>query len=370
MLRNVCLLLIRYTGLLWLWRWRHRNSITIVMLHGVMDTDVPTRWEPLRPQLSRNRLDRCLQELGKRYRFATIDEAAAMLDGTIPVRPRTLVVTLDDGYRNQLRHAVPLLRKHGAPCIIYLSAGHIDQRKPFWFDRLDFAVQSVGIDRRTVRVGSADVAIQGASRNELRRSCRQIYETAWAEGRPDTETVAAIEDVAAGLERESGRSLQQVFEDDDWSAVLTWPEVADAASAFVRFGAHTMDHVRLTRVHHGIAYEQCTESKRRIGQSTGVACDHFCYPYGSFDDKVANIVSAAGYRTAVTSEEGLNEVGTDLLRLRRIHIDTDGSTTEILSKVAGCSRAIARLKSKLRKPLGRKTVAGILGSAHNDIATT
>src|SRR4051812_40637037 len=101
-----------WTGLLWLWRFLHRRHITILMVHGVMDTEQPTSWVPLRPQLSRRTLDDALCRLSRYYRFVSLDDAVAMLVGKLPLQPYSIVLTFDDGYRNNFTHALPILRRH------------------------------------------------------------------------------------------------------------------------------------------------------------------------------------------------------------------------------------------------------------------
>jgi peptidoglycan/xylan/chitin deacetylase (PgdA/CDA1 family) len=65
-------------------------------------------------------------------------------------------------------------------------------------------------------------------------------------------------------------------------------------------------------------------SKRQIEQQVGRAVDHFCYPNGTREDvsrEVVKAVQVAGFRTAVTTESGLNHVAGDPLRLLRIGVE-------------------------------------------------
>ena len=57
--------------------------------------------------------------------------------------------------------------------------------------------------------------------------------------------------------------------------------------------------------------------KDRLQQLLGEPIDHFCYPYGSHDDAVVDMVSAAGYRSAVTCDRASAFADADPLRLPR-----------------------------------------------------
>jgi len=352
MARRFILFCLRYSGFMRMWRWRHRRQVTILMLHGVMDKTTPSAWAPLRAHMSPSRLDDCLRELGRRYRFVSIDEAADMLEGRSPVIPYSLVLTFDDGYRNQVSHAGPILAKHQAPGIIYLVPGHMTARKPFWFDRLDYAIQSLYTEGKPVTLTTGPLTVAGASRSALRDSYRRMRETARSLFRTDEEMLAALDALADAAERQSGRALKDVFEHDDWSRLLTWTE-AKAGHPWIAFGSHTMDHVRLAHMPTAVAVDQCRTSRAVIEANLGTPCRHFCYPDGSVNAEVAEAARASGYRTAVTVDEGANAVGVDLMKLRRINLATDGSTTELLAAVSGLSLALSRAIGRVRRLVGR-----------------
>ena len=73
--------------------------------------------------------------------FVSLGDAVEMLAGRKPLVPYSLVLTFDDGYRNNITHALPLLRRNQVPATIYLATGHVEERRPFSFDRLDYALQ-------------------------------------------------------------------------------------------------------------------------------------------------------------------------------------------------------------------------------------
>jgi peptidoglycan/xylan/chitin deacetylase (PgdA/CDA1 family) len=64
-------------------------------------------------------------------------------------------------------------------------------------------------------------------------------------------------------------------------------------------------------------------SKRQIEQQVGRAVEHFCYPNGARgrSREAVEAVRAAGFRTAVTTESGLNHDAVDPFRLLRIGVE-------------------------------------------------
>ncbi|MDR3415483.1 MAG: polysaccharide deacetylase family protein [Nevskia sp.] len=83
-------------------------------------------------------------------------------------------------------------------------------------------------------------------------------------------------------------------------------------------GSHTLSHARLTEVTPAQAREEIAASKKKLEDLLGVPVAHFCYPYGAWNERVRDLVIEAGYRTACTTQFGLNDAATSPFELRRI----------------------------------------------------
>ncbi|HVY60262.1 MAG TPA: polysaccharide deacetylase family protein, partial [Planctomycetota bacterium] len=295
--------------------------------------DGAAAWEPLRARPSRAELAGILEVLGRRYRVVPLAAAVEMLAGRRPVEPYSLAITFDDGYRNNVTHALPVLRRFGAPATIFLATGKLDARATFAFDRLDYALQQ--------GPGARDRAAVAAAFSEQRSALK---------GRlgADLESGRELEEIVARREAEVGRTLRELGEAEPWTALLTWEEVErHAADPLLEFGSHTVDHVRLGLADAATARDQVRRSKEAIERRTGRPCAQFAYPNGSFSPAAVAAVREAGYTCAVTTEDGINAPGADPLALRRIGIPLGASATEILAVASGLSAAIAALKARL-----------------------
>jgi len=83
-------------------------------------------------------------------------------------------------------------------------------------------------------------------------------------------------------------------------------------------GSHTRSHARLPELSPQQAREEIFSSKKKLEDLFGLPILHFCYPYGLWDARVRDLVIEAGYRTATTTQFGLNDVATSPFELRRI----------------------------------------------------
>ena len=79
-------------------------------------------------------------------------------------------------------------------------------------------------------------------------------------------------------------------------------------SGLVQFGSHTLDHARLRRLPQEDILRQLRQSKAVLEEKLGVACEAFCYPFGSggFDKRVRPLVFQAGYLFDFSTKPGIN----------------------------------------------------------------
>lgn len=84
--------------------------------------------------------------------------------------------------------------------------------------------------------------------------------------------------------------------------------------------AHTQDHVDLLSVNEINAWKQIAKSKTTLQTLLGKPVNHFCYPYGNFDERHSTMAKQANYETATTTVRGRVHAATNLLTLPRVPV--------------------------------------------------
>lgn len=339
---------LRWIGVWWLWRLFHQDHLVILTIHGVMDYDEPSEWVPLRCRLSIERLEEGLRLLAKHYHFISLADAVDMLRGVTAFRPHCLVLTFDDGYRNNLTFAWPVLQRLGIPAAIFPTVGNVEQRQPFWFDRLDYAMQLPGNNGTEVVIGKTRVKLQQQNRSTLRKQCKELIVAAKSLPGDDLEIQIKVEEVIEKLEQGGGHKLAELFETDGWSAMLSWQDMQKMSTTKgISIGSHTLNHVRLNLVSDDTKKDQLIRSKNMLEQHLEVPCEYLCYPNGDYDDRTMEITSQLGFKAALSSDEGVNKVGDNTMCLRRFHFPQTGDAIEALAVGSSFSYAVHNLKSRI-----------------------
>jgi peptidoglycan/xylan/chitin deacetylase (PgdA/CDA1 family) len=82
-------------------------------------------------------------------------------------------------------------------------------------------------------------------------------------------------------------------------------------------GSHTLTHPYLTRVSQAKAREEIVASRKRLEDIFSRRIEHFCYPYGDWNEPICEWVVEAGYKTACTTDAGINRAEDSLFTLKR-----------------------------------------------------
>ena len=83
-------------------------------------------------------------------------------------------------------------------------------------------------------------------------------------------------------------------------------------------GSHTNTHPNLTRISLAEAREEIIASKKKLEDLFGLAVNHFCYPYGAYDEAIRGLVEEAGFSSACTTSPGVNRLPVNRFELKRL----------------------------------------------------
>ena len=286
------------------------DSIGIIMVHGVYPREYATNL-PMPPSgMPFENLETNLLNLGG-YSFIGMDEAVAMLRGDMRLRKRCLVLTFDDSLKALAEVAAPALIKWGIPATFYLSTDVLTHQRPYWWLRLDFALASMGETPVVVELpGGETITITRQQRDTLRR---QVMLAMRSRLKP-SQCERAMESIESRL----GISLAAVTRSYSFGNAMSWDDACGLARKGFTIGSHTCSHPNLTLLSNEELRFELEDSKRLIEDRCGVACRHFCYPYGLYSTESHSAANAAGYESAVTTDsDRWSRRGDDLFLLRR-----------------------------------------------------
>ncbi len=114
-----------------------------------------------------------------------------------------------------------------------------------------------------------------------------------------------------------------------------WERIAAAAAQGLEIGSHSASHRTLTTLDDVEVEREIVASRETIEARTGARPECFAYPYGEWDTRVRDAVRAAGYRSAVSLDYGLNGARADPWALARVNIPSGITLPAFEAWVAG-----------------------------------
>ncbi|WP_228140233.1 polysaccharide deacetylase family protein [Moritella sp. JT01] len=318
-------------GILSFWHYKNRHKICVLMLHGVMKRHSKSAWDPLRSQLSPDEFKRTLSILSGYYQFINIEQAVDILAGKAPLIDNAMLITFDDGYRNNIDYALPICELFGIKPVLFVVTGHIDSGLPFWFDRLDYALQQNMGGKITLEYKKQKYHFDATSRGVLQKSYKNFRDYCKHNFTDEIQMNELFNGLSEILEQQSGRALSDICANDDWSAIATWAQLQEVVvQGRLDVASHTVDHFRLERLSEIQMSPQVKSSKDHIEQEIAVKCQYFCYPNGSYNQLAIKLIKESGYRAAFSTDLGLCKSKDDLMNLKRLDFPSNKTESEIL----------------------------------------
>mgnify|MGYP005847026393 CR=1 FL=1 len=268
-------------------------------------------------------------------------------------RPHRLAsVTFDDGYRDNIEAALPILEDHDVPATVFVVSGMIGAPREFWWDALtrvflatadlpEMLELATPAGPRLWRLGAAARCTPAHMRmlagarfpfdaqiHPRMQVLAEVRETLFETSSEKAEAMADAVLDWAGLARRGARSDHPMSEAD---------LRALSASGLVEIGAHTVTHRPLDRLSPSEARQELVASRAALREIVGREIATFSYPYGRFGTETPGLVAEAGFSAACTIVETVAVGASDPLRFPRILVrNWDGDTfARVLRDFAG-----------------------------------
>jgi peptidoglycan/xylan/chitin deacetylase (PgdA/CDA1 family) len=212
--------------------------------------------------------------------------------GRLP--PRSVALTFDDGYRDNLDVAVPILSHYRLPATFFLVTEFLPHRARMWWEDLAWAMQHTTnphLDFENVRYPLAAPSERGLAG----RALAERLKTRTAEERN-----RLVDELTADLAFSAGAP--------EASLLLDWAGARRLRGAGYAIGAHTCTHPILGRESPETQRAELADSRAALREHLGGDIDLLAYPNGRHCDCTDTTVreaELAGYRFALTTETGL-----------------------------------------------------------------
>lgn len=251
------------------------NTLTVAMFHRVMPASDPRFDAADRGYTMRlDVFEGCLAHFAANYEVVGLNDVAAAVDGGRGLPQRSLLITFDDGWEDNVRYAAPALRKHGLPAVVFVATDAMTADLTLWTDVAACAWRAMG---------QAGAPREHASADALQ---------AWLAAMPAAARNGWLE-AAVSAQGARVRPL-----------MMTPPMIRTLIDSGVTVAAHGASHTPLTEVDDfsgELARAACD-----LEAWTGAPARALAYPHGRYSVQTIEAASREGFSLQFTSEPHLN----------------------------------------------------------------
>lgn len=247
-------------------------------------------------------------------------------------------ISFDDGYRDILRYACPVLKREGVPYTIYITPGFTDRSVFIWWE----VISEILMSKKTLILNdkhrTVAYEITARNRNALFNLARSIIL------RYSKHDLDRYEHTIADYYAIDTRTHNEKL-------ILDWNELLECSrDPLCTIGAHSMNHLAMKHLSADEVSREINESRATIEKKLGAKVDHFAFPYGGPDTVTArdiDIARAEGFTTVCTTRRAniFPAHRSHLHTLPRIHI-AGGDKMNIVRQKLWLSGMLPAMKYK------------------------
>lgn len=207
-----------------------------------------------------------------------------------------VVITFDDGYKDNYDVASPILKKHKAKAIFFLVTNNIDTENWLEHDKL----------RHLVQTGQK-------SEFEIESLLKKMNN-----GHSISEWI---------------NENESILKNPPHRLMMNWNEVIEIAQSGLKIGPHTNNHKVLPFLDTDNQKAEIHSSIEKIKKEVNIAPKYFAYPNGLYNNETLSILEESEIQYSFTTKPGFNTVDTQPYLLKRIGINPSDSVGVLLLKL-------------------------------------
>jgi peptidoglycan/xylan/chitin deacetylase (PgdA/CDA1 family) len=233
---------------------------------------------------------------GLGYELITLTEAVSRLRSGKGRTPFA-ALTFDDGYRDNLTQALPVLERHGVPMTLFVTPGFAERSARLWWVELEEAVRR--LDRISLCQGGFEFAAPCHSEAEKSAAFDALYWRLRAE--PQERLLGLVSRLTDEAHIDAASLVEGLCL--DWDGLT-----AMARHPLIGIGAHTLTHPMLAQCDEARARQEMTGSREAVRKRLGATPAFLSYPIGDRQSAGAREFALAqelGFMGAVTTRPGV-----------------------------------------------------------------
>lgn len=229
---------------------------------------------------------------------------------------RTVIITFDDGWKDNFTYAFPILKRLHIPATIFLTTGYIGQKRIFWQEQIRYLLNIIKHNKE-FHLKWKNYLIK------LKNDSPELHKILRVNIINDANVIAMLKSIDQKICNNFINDIMIILNYPQipyhMHNFLDWNDVKIMKKHDIEFGSHTVNHLLLDKIDQDTLWNELKKSKEQIEIEIGEKISAIAYPNGNFSNNVIEAAQKAGYSYAVTTIEGNNTKHCNLMTLKRIN---------------------------------------------------
>lgn len=254
--------------------------------------------------------DTCIKHISKKYEVLLVEDL--VFSERIKDSNRYATVMFDDGYKDNIEYAAPILAKYNCKASFYVVTHCIDSNVPTWTHILEHLFQYT---KRQDIVLDFDFLPPGYRTRKLNTIGERIA------------YVSKVKPFLKTLPHSNrnfflNRVIGTYSDVEIPRLMMNWKDLSELKSAGHYVGSHTVHHSMLgTMDNENEIRNELVQSGIRIKEKLGYFPMTISYPVGSFNERVKELARECGYKLGLAVKQDIfDPAKEDLFEIPRIEL--------------------------------------------------
>ena len=270
------------------------NDLSIYLFHGVIKKKIKNT--SIRnynfKHIDQNKFEKYIKFLSNNGKAITLND----IFNKNKKFKNKYIITFDDGFYNNYKYALPVLKKYNVPHIIYITTNYVDKNLISWIDRIDIAINKCkkkilysNFFKKKFKLGARKNKI--IFLNFIRNYCKSLKKI-------DLNVFAEflLKDLKLSAPTKSKSDLDKKL---DWYHIIKMNK-----NNLTEFGGHSHNHNILGHLSKSQYTKEITKSLDFLRNKGNLKIKHYAYPEGfetSFNNEIISLLKRSNILTGVTT---------------------------------------------------------------------
>lgn len=265
-------------------------------------------WPPMKPVL----FSRIISFLTQQYLVVPLEHFLNEPDSFKTYGKSIATVLFDDGYKDNIEYAAPLLKKYNCPASFYIVTDCIDRNIPTWTYLVDHAFQTTQRSKLVLPFNFVPEKFKSVSlqkKNDDGGVVKAIKP--WMKSLSNAERITISESVLSQCD-----DIKQLD-----NKMMNWNDIRQLHTEGFIIGSHSHTHPMLASLKdESEIKDELKVSAGRILSETGIIPQTISYPIGSFDERVTRLSKEQGYKYGLAVEQKFFSYPSGMMTIPRVEL--------------------------------------------------